>query len=521
MNKENNYFYPPLPTQIKNKWSIAKTLTSSDNSQLYIIKSNNSSANQENTRILKIISKESFNKNIYKKIVSIKSKHILKPLEIISFKQNYYIITEYHDNLRERICHNGISGSDILNMAYDICTALKQLHSKKILHLDCTPANIYLNTDSSYCLGDFSSAVLSTNKSEATTATTLGYIPPEVSGGLSPSILSDVYIFSCLLYTLFNNGYTITDNNPDSNIKDNIPPELYSVIVKGCSKNPSDRYSSVDEMQSELNTKVISENLSSYSYYLNITDSTHPLHYLKTPLIDNTSNNNKKQAKSSLGSGILYVALILITGSIFLFSLYNYYRNNNDITSSDTEALATATVTPVSLPTHIVTHTPAPILTRTPTPVPEPTNHCITELDLSNKNLKSLPNPQGANFSCDKLTYLYADNNKIVDISGIEYYTSLKELYLSDNLITNLLPLEETANLKILVLSYNKITDLLPICSLTSLINLDISGNNKMHNFSELISLYNLKTLNLTNTNVTREEIDFLTYYLPDCEIVY
>lgn len=175
----------------------------------------------------------------------------------------------------------------------------------------------------------------------------------------------------------------------------------------------------------------------------------------------------------------------------------------------------------MSLPTHIVTHTPAPILTRTPTPVPEPTNHCITELDLSNKNLKSLPNPQSANFSCDKLTYLYADNNKIVDISGIEYYTSLKELYLSDNLITNLLPLEETANLKILVLSYNKITDLLPICSLTSLINLDISGNNKMHNFSELISLYNLKTLNLTNTNVTREEIDFLTYYLPDCEIVY
>lgn len=72
-------------------------------------------------------------------------------------------------------------------------------------------------------------------------------------------------------------------------------------------------------MQSELNTKVISENLSSYSYYLNITDSTHPLHYLKTPLIDNTSNNNKKQTKSSLGSGILYVALILITGSIFLF----------------------------------------------------------------------------------------------------------------------------------------------------------------------------------------------------------
>lgn len=199
MNKENNYFYPPLPTQIKNKWSIAKTLTSSDNSQLYIIKSNNS---QENTRILKIISKESFNKNIYKKIVSIKSKHILKPLEIISFKQNYYIITEYHDNLRERICHNGISGSDILNMAYDICTALKQLHSKKILHLDCTPANIYLNTDGSYCLGDFSSAVLSTNKSEAITATTLGYIPLKFLEG-SRLVFYLMFIFFRVCYIHF------------------------------------------------------------------------------------------------------------------------------------------------------------------------------------------------------------------------------------------------------------------------------------------------------------------------------
>ncbi len=515
MKKENNYFYPPLPPQIKNKWNIQKILTCSSNSQIYIIKSNNNSGNPADTRILKIISKKSFNKNIYKKIMSIKSNYILKPLEVISFKQNYYIITQYHENLREKICNNGISGDDILNMAYNICTALKQLHSDKILHLDCTPANIYINADGLYCIGDFSSAVLLNSQTRAITATTLGYIPPEVFEGHSTSVLSDVYIFSCLLYTLFNDGYAITDNNSYSDIKDNIPSELYSVIIKGCSKNPSDRYSSIDEMKSQLDSKIIKENLSSYNYHLDITDNTHPMHYLKTPLINNNTNNtinnqNKKQFKAN--SSVLYGMLIFITGLIFLFSLYNYYTKNNNTTG-----LATATVNPVSLPIPTTKSTPTP----TAVVFTEPVNSDITELDISNKNLQSLPKSQSANFSCDKLIYLYADNNKIVDISGIEYYKSLKELYLSDNLITNLLPLEEIANLKILVLSYNKITDLLPICSLTSLTNLDISGNNKMYNFSELISLFNLKTLNLTNTNVTKDEIDFLTYYLPDCEILY
>lgn len=512
MKKDYDCFYPQLPPGISSKWKIVKALTSTASSQIYIIKSSSTSGSQKDIKILKIASKASVNKNIYKKIISIKSKYILKPLDIIPFKQNYYIITPYYDNLQKVICNNGISGSDILNMAHDICTSLKQLHAHKILHLDCTPANIYINEDGSYCLGDFSSAVLSGSKNTALTATTSGYMPPETIETARPGFLSDIYIFSCLLYALFNNGYTITSNSPDGNIKNNIPQELYSIIIKGCSKNPSERYSSIDEMEQELNSQIISEKLLNYNYYLHITDVSHPLYYLKTPLYGNAAIDDKKISRTHM----LYSFLILTTGTIFLFSLYSYYTKNNlqkekqmahiNIASGNTADIARCTPAPE----------PMPVLSDTAN-----TTDDITELDISNKNLTSVPNPQSAGFSCNKLTCLYADNNKIADIDNIEYYQSLNELYLSDNLLTGLLPLEKTRHLEILVLSYNKITDLLPVCSLTSLIHLDISGNNKMYNFSELISLYNLKTLNVTNTNITKEEIDFLLYHLPDCEILY
>lgn len=526
MKNDYNYFYPPLPPKLKNQWNIIKSLTISTHSQIYVIKNTTGSAYPENTRILKVVHKEFFNKNIHKKIMLIESEYILKPLEIIPFKQNYYIIMSYHNNLGKIICKDGISGNDILHIAHDICISLKQLHANKILHLDCTPANIYLNADGSYCLGDFSSAIVYStislhNKSTFTTSTTLEYMPPEIAEGLAPSPSSDIYILSCLLYALFNNGYTINNSNQDNSIKDNIPPELYSIIIKGCAKNPSDRYSSIEELENKLNSREISEKLFNCNYYLNITDTSHPFYYLKTPLINNSQTNNKKHFRSN----ILCATLILITGTIFLFSLYNYYKKNNlqKEKKSNTEItfnniIDISTSTPMPSPTPISTIITSAPIKDTPTPK---SYIDITDFDISNKKLVSLPNPQNADFSCDKLTCLYADNNKIVNLDNIKYYTSLNELYLSDNLITDLSPLEETDSLQILVLSYNNITDLLPVCPLTSLTNLDISGNNNMYNFSELVSLYNLKTLNLTNTNVTKEEIDFLTSYLPNCKILY
>ena len=466
MNKDFNILYPPLPPQLEKNWHIADVLNSSGYSQVYIINHNTHSVetcNNQNKRVLIIVNKELFNKNIYKKIQQINSPYIQKPVEIIKYKHNYYILHNYQVNLTELTCINGIQISDILNIASDISCSLTLLHSHKILHMDCTPSNIYLNNDGSYCLGDFSSALLFNSKN-ISVRTTPGYTPPEITQGKTPDILSDIYIFSCLLFTLCNNGYTYGCNNPDGNIKDNIPEALSS---------------------SELLNDIYN-----YGYSLYITDLQHPLYYLRTSLINNqTYIINKKNSHTNLG----YIVLIAVTCIIFIFSVFRYYTINNIHQSTD---------------------------------ISQNINNSeeikeISETDISGTGISSLPNPHNASFSCSKLTILYANVNNIDNLDSLLYYTSLEELYLADNFVTSLSPLEMLHNIKILVLSYNNLTDLSPVASLTSLESLDLSGNYNLQNINMLCGLYNLKTLNLTNTNITKKEIGILNSSLPSCEIFY
>lgn len=492
MNKDNYSLYPPLPPQLEKKWQITDVLKSSVYSQVYIINPYSSPAEldiSDNKKILKIVNERIFNKNIYKKIKLANSPFLQLPLEIIRYKHNYYMINEYNINLTKLISTNGINIYDILNIAADISCSLKTLHSHKILHLDCTPSNIYLGNNGSYCLGDFSSAIFFNSKRKYI-ITTPGYTPPEIIQGKIPDTTSDIYIYSNLLFTLFNNGYTSDYNNPDGNIKDNIPEELYYTILKGCSINPGERFYSFDEINNILESKEVQDKIYNYNYNLYITDFQHPLYYLKTSIINSkTCSVQKNKLHTHFG----YIALIAITCVIFIFCVSNYiYKTNKHLHITTTRNINNTSVFTES-----------------------------RELDISGTGISSIPNPQNADFSCSKLTILYADVNKIVNLDNLIYYNSLNELYLSDNLISNISALETLYNLKILVLSYNDITDLSPVASLTTLKCLDLSGNYNLKNISKLTALYNLKTLNLTNTNITKKEIGLLSSSLPGCEIFY
>ncbi len=492
MNKDFNILYPPLPPQLEKNWHITNILNSSGYSSVYMINHNGNSKetnNNSNKMVLKIINEELFNKSIYKKIQTINSPYIQTPLKIIKYKHNYYILNQYQVNLTELTSCEGIQISDILNIISDISCALTLLHSYKIIHMDCTPSNIYLNNNGSYCLGDFSSAIF-LNSNKTSIITTPGYTPPEITQGKMPDILSDIYIFSCLLFTLCNNGYTPGCNNPGGNIKNNIPEELYNIILKGCSVNPSERFSSFSEINQALTSSEIHDKIYNCNYNLYITDVQHPLYYLKTSLVNNHAYKvHKKNSWAHPG----YIVLISATCIIFIFSVFSYFTKKKK---------------------------QPPVIT-----FPNIDNTAgiaeINELDISGTDISSLPNPHNASFSCSKLTILYADVNKIVNLDNVIYYTSLDELYLSDNQITGLSPLEMLSGLKILVLSYNNITDLSPVASLTSLNSLDLSGNYNLQNINTLCRLYNLKTLNLTNTNITKKEIGILSSSLPGCKIFY
>jgi Leucine-rich repeat (LRR) protein len=78
----------------------------------------------------------------------------------------------------------------------------------------------------------------------------------------------------------------------------------------------------------------------------------------------------------------------------------------------------------------------------------------------------------------NNLLWLYLDGNEITDLSPLQYLTNLVALCLYGNEITNLAGLSGLINLERLLLGANKITDLTPLTALTSLRTLDLKGNN-------------------------------------------
>ena len=84
------------------------------------------------------------------------------------------------------------------------------------------------------------------------------------------------------------------------------------------------------------------------------------------------------------------------------------------------------------------------------------------------------------------LTTLNADRRGIVDLTGLEYCTSLTWLYLSQNQISDMSPLVHLTSLVVLYLSQNQISDIPPLANLTNLTFLYLSQNQ----ISDIQSLY-------------------------------
>ncbi len=94
------------------------------------------------------------------------------------------------------------------------------------------------------------------------------------------------------------------------------------------------------------------------------------------------------------------------------------------------------------------------------------------------------------------LETLIAREKGISDITGLEYFVSLRTLTLHRNLITDIAPLAELTSLRTLKIHYNRISDLTPLAGLTNLNNLRVHGNH-VTNIEPLANLTNLTTLYL------------------------
>jgi internalin A len=100
------------------------------------------------------------------------------------------------------------------------------------------------------------------------------------------------------------------------------------------------------------------------------------------------------------------------------------------------------------------------------------------------------------------LSFLYASELGIVDLTGLEYATNLRSLGLYSNRICDLTPLAELVNLNQLGLWGNQVRNISALEGLRNLIYLDL-GSNEINDISSLAELTNLTDLSLGGNQIS------------------
>ncbi len=185
-----------------------------------------------------------------------------------------YIVMEYADgqNLAEIIRSQGpLDPRRAADIAIDICAALSFAHTNDMIHRDIKPGNVLTTPEGRVKVADFGIARALTSRNPDLTQTgsvmgTATYLSPEQSKGYEADQRSDIYSLSVVLYEMLTAGPPFTGDNavaiaykhvseeplPPRHFNNNVPAALEAVCLHGLQKDPEQRYASVEEMLSDL-----------------------------------------------------------------------------------------------------------------------------------------------------------------------------------------------------------------------------------------------------------------------------
>lgn len=115
-----------------------------------------------------------------------------------------------------------INEQTILKYFTQICSAVRYIHTKRILHRDIKPANIFMTSEGIVKLGDFGlGRFFSQNTRDAHTLVgTFYYMSPERISGHGYDFSSDIWSLGCVLYELITlySPFDITNVPPEANL---------------------------------------------------------------------------------------------------------------------------------------------------------------------------------------------------------------------------------------------------------------------------------------------------------------
>lgn len=186
-----------------------------------------------------------------------------------------WIRMELLQSLTNHLRTNGNPSVDeTVKIGLDLCNALRYCHERGIIHRDVKPGNVFISEFGDYKLGDFGIAKQLEEDSRAIYSRkgTPVYMAPEVVRGNRYGASADIYSLGIMLYRFLNDmrfpfvsqsGAPVTPEEMNSALNrrlngEPLPPpsnadaNLAKIILRACEADPSARYATVTELESDL-----------------------------------------------------------------------------------------------------------------------------------------------------------------------------------------------------------------------------------------------------------------------------
>lgn len=191
----------------------------------------------------------------------------------------HFIVMEYikGKTLKQYINEfSPLSPARSVQIMKQLTSAIAHAHENQIIHRDIKPQNILVDQDGNVKITDFGIATSLSATSYTKTNSVIGtvhYLSPEQARGGNATKKSDVYALGIVLYELLTGELPFSGESAVSialkhlqtetpSVREfdaSIPQSLENVVLKATAKNPLHRYSSVEDMEDDLQT-VLSSN---------------------------------------------------------------------------------------------------------------------------------------------------------------------------------------------------------------------------------------------------------------------